>query len=71
LGEFKHGSAGVTQVIDREAYDRVAAGFIGRKSDSYFPVVLVDFDHFALDTSPCTRRGNKKAPLKQTFHRGF
>ena len=49
-GEFPHVGAGVTQVIDRESCDRIAANFNGRKSDSNFPGVLVDFDHFSLDT---------------------
>ena len=42
-GDFPHVGAGVTQVIDREACDRIAADFNGRKSDSNFPGVLVDF----------------------------
>ena len=49
-GEFPHVGAGVTQVIDREACDRIAADFNCRKSDANFPGVLVDFDHFSLDT---------------------
>ena len=49
-GEFPHVGAGVTQVIDREACDRIAAAFNVRKSDANFPGVLVDFDHFSLDT---------------------
>jgi hypothetical protein len=49
-GEFPHVGAGVTQVIDREACDRISADFNDRKSDSNFPGVLVDFDHFSLDT---------------------
>ena len=49
-GEFPHVGAGVTQVIDREACDRIAADFNARKSDAIFPGVLVDFDHFSLDT---------------------
>ena len=49
-GEFPHVGAGVTQVIDREACDRIAADFKARKSDTNFPGVLVDFDHFSLDT---------------------
>ena len=48
-GEFPHAGAGVTQVIDREACDRIAAEFNSRKADSNFPGVLVDFDHFSLD----------------------
>ncbi len=49
-GDFPHVGAGVTQVIDRAACDRIAADFNGRKSDANFPGVLVDFDHFSLDT---------------------
>jgi phage I-like protein len=49
-GEFPHVGAGVTQVIDREACDRIAADFNARKSAANFPGVLVDFDHFSLDT---------------------
>jgi len=49
-GEFPHSGAGVTQVVDREACDRIAAEFNGRKADPNFPGVLVDFDHFSLDT---------------------
>jgi len=49
-GEFPHAGAGVVQVIDRAACDRIAAEFDARKSDANFPGVLVDFDHFSLDT---------------------
>ena len=49
-GEFPHAGAGVTQVVDREACHRIAAEFGGRKEDPNFPGVLVDFDHFSLDT---------------------
>ena len=50
-GEFPHAGAGVVQVIDRAACDTIAAEFNGRKSDANFPGVLVDFDHFSLDTA--------------------
>jgi len=50
-GDFPHAGAGVTQVIDREACDRIAADFNARKADANFPGVLVDFDHFSLDTA--------------------
>jgi len=50
-GEFPHAGAGVVQVIDRAACDRIAAEFNGRKTDANFPGVLVDFDHFSLDTA--------------------
>ncbi len=49
-GEFPHAGAGVVQVIDRATCDRIAAEFNARKSDANFPGVLVDFDHFSLDT---------------------
>ena len=50
-GEFPHAGAGIMQVIDREACDRIAANFNGRKADANFPGVLVDFDHFSLNTA--------------------
>jgi len=50
-GEFPHAGAGVVQVIDRAACDAMAAEFNSRKADTNFPGVLVDFDHFSLDTS--------------------
>ena len=50
-GEFPHAGAGVTQVIDRAACDGIAAEFNARKADANFPGVLVDFDHFSLDTA--------------------
>jgi len=49
-GEFPHAGAGIVQVIDRAACDAMAADFNSRKSDANFPGVLVDFDHFSLDT---------------------
>jgi len=49
-GEYPHRGAGVTQVIDRKACDAMVADFDGRKADENFPGVLVDFDHFSLDT---------------------
>ncbi len=49
-GEFPHAGAGVTQVIDRAACDAIAAEFNARKTAANFPGVLVDFDHFSLDT---------------------
>ena len=50
-GEFPHAGAGVVQVIDRAACDGIAAEFNARKADANFPGVLVDFDHFSLDTA--------------------
>ena len=59
-GEFPHVGAGVTQVIDREACDRIAANFNGRKSDTNFPGVLVDFDHFSLDTEKSSEAAGRR-----------
>ncbi len=50
-GEFPHAGVGVVQVIDRAACDAMAAEFNARKADVNFPGVLVDFDHFSLDTA--------------------
>ena len=50
-GEFPHAGAGVVQVIDRAACDAMAAEFNSCKADVNFPGVLVDFDHFSLDTA--------------------
>ena len=50
-GEFPHAGAGVVQVIDRAACDAIAAEYSARKSATNFPGVLVDFDHFSLDTA--------------------
>ena len=74
-GEFPHSGAGVTQVVDREACDRIAAEFVGRKADHNFPGVLVDFDHFSLDTDKSSEpaiavthgRGHPQ-PLQQRLH---
>ena len=49
-GEYPHRGAGVTQVIDRKACDAMVSDFDGCKADENFPGVLVDFDHFSLDT---------------------
>ena len=57
-GDIPHVGAGVTQVIDREACDRIAADFNARKADANFPGVLVDFDHFSLDTEKSSEAAN-------------
>ena len=49
-GEFPHAGAGVVQIIDRAACDAMAVEFNVRKANANFPGVLVDFDHFSLDT---------------------
>lgn len=50
LGDYKHAGAGVVQVVDRAACDAMAEAFNARKADTNFPGVLIDFDHFSLDT---------------------
>jgi len=49
-GEFPHAGASVVQVIDRAACNAMATEFTSCKADANFPGVLVDFDHFSLDT---------------------
>jgi len=49
-GEFPHTGAGVVQVVDRAACDAMAEAFNARKADTNFPGVLIDFDHFSMDT---------------------
>ena len=51
-GEYPHKGAGVTQVIDGEACEKMAADFAVRReaAGENFAGLLVDFDHFSLDT---------------------
>jgi len=65
--DFPHVGAGVTQVIDREACDRIAADFSGRKSDSNFPGVLVDLDHFSLDTEKSSEAAGGITELESRY----
>lgn len=52
VGEYAHEGAGLVQVIDRLACDMMAAAFAVSKAagGENFPGLLVDFDHFSLDT---------------------
>jgi len=50
LGEFEHSGAGVVQVIDEEAAKSMVESFKERSKDDNFPGLLVDFDHFSMDT---------------------
>ena len=51
-GEFPLAGVGVTQVLDRKACDRMASAFAAQKADrgENFPGLMVNFDHFSLDT---------------------
>ena len=49
-GEFPHAEAGVVQVIDRAALDAIVANFKAKTGTENFPGLLVDFDHFSMDT---------------------
>jgi phage I-like protein len=52
LGEFPHAAAGVTQIIDEAACNRMVAAFETLKNASdNFPGLLIDFDHFSLDAA--------------------
>ncbi len=52
MGEYPHKGAGVTQVIDGEACEKMVADFAVRReaAGAAFAGLLVDFDHFSLDT---------------------
>jgi len=50
LGEFEHAGAGVVQVIDAEAAKAMVDDFKAKASADNFPGLLVDFDHFSMDT---------------------
>jgi hypothetical protein len=50
LGEFEHAGAGVIQVIDAEAAKAMVEDFKAKASADNFPGLLVDFDHFSMDT---------------------
>jgi len=63
-GEFPYAGAGVVQVIDRAACDAIAADFCARKADPNFPGVLVDFDHFSLDTEKSSEAAGWIADLE-------
>jgi hypothetical protein len=50
LGEFPHAEAGVVQVIDSETLKVITEDFKAKASVENFPGLLVDFDHFSMDT---------------------
>ena len=50
LGEFAHAGAGVVQVIDSEALKAITDDFKAKAGTENFPGLLVDFDHFSMDT---------------------
>jgi len=50
LGEYAHAGAGVVQVIDVEALKAITEDFTAKAAVENFPGLLVDFDHFSMDT---------------------
>jgi phage I-like protein len=50
FGEFPHAAAGVVQVVDEEACSAMAARFKADAGIANFAGLLVDFDHFSLDS---------------------
>jgi anti-anti-sigma regulatory factor len=50
LGEYAHAGAGVVQVIDAEALKAITEDFTAKAAAENFPGLLVDFDHFSMDT---------------------
>ena len=63
-GEFPHAGAGVVQVIDRATCDAIAEEFNARKAGANFPGILVDFDHFSLDTAQSSEAAGWIAELE-------
>jgi hypothetical protein len=49
-GEYAHAGAGVVQVIDAEALKAITEDFTAKASAENYPGLLVDFDHFSMDT---------------------
>ena len=49
-GEYAHAGAGVVQVIDAEALKAITEDFTTKARVENFPGLLVDFDHFSMDT---------------------
>ena len=49
-GEYAHAGAGVVQVIDDEALKAITEDFTAKAAVENFPGLLVDFDHFSMDT---------------------
>ena len=50
FGEFPHAETGVIQVLDTEALEAIEDNFTAKSKAQNFPGLLVDFDHFSMDT---------------------
>ncbi|MGA0409906.1 MAG: hypothetical protein ACO3PR_17600, partial [Limisphaerales bacterium] len=50
LGEFPHGDSGLVQVVDAAACEAMATRFVEEAKGDNFAGVLIDFDHFSLDS---------------------
>jgi phage I-like protein len=64
LGEFSHAEAGVVQVIDSEALKAITEDFKAKAETENFPGLLVDFDHFSMDTDKPSEAAGWIAELK-------
>ncbi len=51
IGEFPHRKAGLVQVLDEEACRSIVTDFTNRSRKPDFPGVLIDYDHFSLDSA--------------------
>ncbi|MCH8512319.1 MAG: phage protease [Kiritimatiellae bacterium] len=51
LGVFPHAGSGVVQVVDAEACNAMASAFAEETAKEHFAGLLIDFDHFSLNTS--------------------
>ena len=65
LGEFEHAGAGVVQVIDAEAAKAMVDDFKAKASADNFPGILVDFDHFSMDTDKPSEAAGWICDLRQ------
>jgi hypothetical protein len=65
LGEFEHSGAGVVQVIDEEAAKAIVEDFKAKASAANFPGLLVDFDHFSMDTDKPSEAAGWITELRQ------
>ena len=65
LGEFAHAGAGVVQVIDAEALKAITEDFTAKAAAENFPGLLVDFDHFSMDTDKSSEAAGWISALRE------
>ena len=70
LGEFPHAASGVVQVVDEEACREMVRAFGVEASGPNFAGLLIDFDHFSLNTASKSEAGGG-LPRWMRGKRGF